>query len=208
MEQQAENKTVKDVRKDWETEKAKRRICKKRVKKGLSPCFEESFIKFICLQVTNPLLSRRLQYLLTWYNAKATDNKNGYNFFRTFSYILPCTITFLSVVFSVVDNTFVSKCGYLVTAFISALITFINHRMDHRRYYENWVRYRSAAEEIKKESILFLSQCDSYECENTVEREKLFIEKIEEIANWETDNWKALLEDSNKKQQDDSQKKE
>ena len=175
-------------------ERKRRKKLAKRCKKGLSPCFEKRFIHFVCSQIENPLIAERVYYLLTWYNDKAEEHKNSYNVIRTLIYFLPGVITVVGLASSLFEDF--AKYALIFMSLISATITFLNHRMDHRRYYENWVRYRGAAEDIKKECMQFLNRCGDYENLETPAAERLFANRIEGVAEKECDNWKNLLDDS------------
>ena len=175
-------------------EKKRRKKLLKRCKRGISPCFEKRFIHFVCSQIENPLIAERVYYLLTWYNNKAEKHKNSYNTIRTLIYFLPGVITVVGLASSLFEDF--AKYALIFMSLISATITFLNHRMDHRRYYENWVRYRGAAEDIKKECMQFLNRCSDYENLETPAAEKLFANRIEGVADKECDNWKNLLDDS------------
>lgn len=165
--------------------------------------FERKFVTYVASQVTNPLLSNRIYYLLTWYDTKAREHKKKYNIFRTIGYILPTLVTILSV-FAAAFNQ-ISTYSTLATAVISALITILNHIMDHKRYYENWIRYRGAEEDLKGECMKFLSRCsEPYTGEHTQEElERSFAAKIENIANDEHSSWENLANDSHQNGQAD-----
>lgn len=207
MGQNEVRKAKKAARAAWKIEKIGRKELKRHAKAGLLPNFEEDFIQYVYSQITNPVISRRVRYLLCWYDDKANAHKASYNRFRTASYILPGIITFLGVLFAVLNTiptwgVYCSEVGFVVTALISGIITFINHRMEHRRYYENWIRYRGSAEQIKGECILFLSRSGDYKDGSVEEIERAFVFRIEEIANKETANWKALLDESDRKRKE------
>lgn len=159
-----------------------------------SPQFEAEFMDFACGQVKNPLLSKRLRYLLVWYDAKARGNRRGYHFCRNWTSILPSVITLVSVVGFLWKNG--SNYVPAITATISVLITIVHHHMDHYRYYENWVRYRGASEDLKRETMLFLNRCAPYDEGADDEIERRFAAQIEEIAAKEHANWENLREDS------------
>ena len=198
-----QKKDYKTEKKAWREEQKIHSIMEKRLKRGLPACFEKKFIRFVCSHIENEVISARVRYLLSWYDSNANLHKDHYNIMRTLGYVLTSAITFLSVLFSMLSNIIpnggvvISQVGFGVTALISFLITIISHRIDHRRYYENWVRYRSSAEDIKKECILFINKCgEDYSSGNQKEIEKAFICNIEKIADKETDSWKSLVADS------------
>lgn len=156
--------------------------------------FEAEFVEFACGQVKNQLLSKRLRYLLVWYDDKARHHRSGYHFCRNWTSVLPSVITLVSVLSFLWDDK--PKLAPVITAFVSVLITILHHHMDHYRYYENWVRYRGAAENLKRETMLFLNRCAPYDEGADNEIERRFAMEIERIAAEEHSSWENLREDS------------
>ena len=145
----------------------------------------------------NSLLSDRLYYLLIWYGWKAEYNKTRYNLYRTLTSIFLGLISILSVCAVFWTEKIIS----IVTVSICVVITLINQRTDQYRYYENWVRYRGAAEKLKREAHLFLNECEPYTDKDTKENERRFALIMEDFVSEENAKWKNLYEDSFQKYQ-------
>ena len=156
--------------------------------------FEKNFLVSTGDKIKNPVIKERLHYLFAWYSRKADRNKMFYNLNRTVSYLLPCLITLVGVYAIFFENT-LSRWPSIITATISVILTFINHRADHYRFYENWVRYRNAAEQLKRNAELYLTGCEPYDNADA-DNEKLFASTIEQIAADELSNWETLESDS------------
>lgn len=155
--------------------------------------FEIGFLKATCDRIENEVIRERLNYLFAWYTRKSEHNKHLYNFYRTASYLLPCVITLANVGAFLLGQTAVT----LISAGISVVLALINHRTDHYRYYENWIRYRNTAEQLKRNALLFLNGCEPYNEKESADNEKLLAQKIEEIAAYELIKWENLQAESN-----------
>ena len=157
--------------------------------------FEREFLDSICEKINNNVIKSRMRYLLTWYDAKAQKNRHNYNLTRVLSYLFPCIITLISI-YSVLFSG--KNWPALASATISVVLTFTNHNIDHYRYYENWIRYRRAAEALKRESQFFLNECGSYAATDGDEkRERIFANRIERIVADEIAAWENLQLESN-----------
>lgn len=154
--------------------------------------FEREFLISASSRIQNEVIKERLQYFFKWYTRKAETNKWRYNFYRTASYLLPCMITLVSVYSFLFKVNWVS----IISATISVVLTFITHRSDHYRYYENWVRYRNTAENLKRHTELFLNRCTPYELESDIENERLLALTMEQLAEEELRNWESLHNES------------
>ena len=154
--------------------------------------FEKEFLISACDRITNEVVKERLNYLFKWYTRKAEENKWRYNLYRTVSYALPCMITLVSIYSFLFKVNWVS----IISATISVVLTFVSHRADHYRYYENWVRYRNTAEQLKRQTELFLNRCEPYDNKKDGENEKLLASNIEAIAAEELSSWENLQLDS------------
>ena len=148
---------------------------------------EDDLFSTIEESVQSPNLKGRLKYLLEWYDSKAQSNRNFYHALRTLSVLLPGAAAGLSL-FTFLGG---EKAIALVTGLISLVTAFVSHMMEQYRFYENWIRYRNAAEAIKTEVFLSLSGCEPYSGEQT-ERERQLAARVEEIAREETAGWGKL----------------
>ena len=155
--------------------------------------FEIDYLKATCARIEKEVIRERLNYLFAWYTRKAEHNKRLYNAYRTASYVLPCVITIANVLVFLHIETIIS----IISVVVSVLLAFINHRTDHYRYYENWIRYRNTAEQLKRQALLFLNKCEPYNKETNEENEKELVQQIEVIAAYELIKWENLQAESN-----------
>ncbi len=164
---------------------------------------EQEFLNALCEKVDDPLINSRLCYLFEWYTRKSQHNKRWYNWTRFITYLIPCLVTLISVYAAFIQGD--SKWAIAVTATFSAALVGIHHVVDHFRFYENWVRYRSTAELLKSEAELFLNRCSPYNKGNAKELKQRFAAKIERITKDELHNWENLLDESHRPFKDENQ---
>ncbi|MBD5169662.1 MAG: DUF4231 domain-containing protein [Oscillibacter sp.] len=153
---------------------------------------EDLFLESVYEKIGDPTLEARLKYLMDWYHKKAQHNRRCYNVFRTISTLLLCLITLLSAL----NFDWAKETVPLGITIISISITLINSRMDHFRYYENWLRYRGTAEKLKREMMLYISRSGDYQPPDPEEPRTLFVKKIEDIAADEFSAWENLRAES------------
>ena len=154
--------------------------------------YEKDFFSNACSKIENKSVQERVKYLLAWYSQKAEGNKLKYNILRTWSYSLPCIITLVNVFAFLLTKEWIA----IISGTVSVLLTFINHRMDHHRYYENWIRYRNTVEKLKTQMEYYLNGNAPYNSVDANKNSRLFAEEIETITTDERENWTNLREES------------
>lgn len=148
---------------------------------------EEALFSTLQKSIQTSELKNRLGYLLEWYDAKAQFNRRWYHGLRIASVLLPGIAAALSL-FSFLGG---GKVIAAITGVISLATAFLAHLLDQFRFYESWMRYRNAAEALKREAFLCLSGCEPYSGDQPA-RERLLAARVEEIACKETAGWVKL----------------
>ena len=154
--------------------------------------YEKDFFDDACGRIDNESVKKRMKYLLAWYSQKAEENKRKYNLLRTWSYSLPCIITLVNVFAFLLSKEWIA----VISGTISVLLAFINHRMDHHRYYENWIRYRNTVEKLKTQMEYYLSGSFPYNCDDSKMNSRILAEMIESTATEELTRWTNLRSES------------
>lgn len=153
---------------------------------------EQAFLQQLAEEIDDPIIKLRLNYLFQWYTQKAQHNKRLYNFTRFFTYLIPCVVTIVGIVAVSIEGVW----GLYVTTILSTMLIGINHMIDHFRFYENWVRYRSAAEQLKRHTELFVNGCEPYKKACEEENREAFVLNVESIAAAELLSWENLQSES------------
>lgn len=160
---------------------------------------EHELLRTIQKSIQTETLKTRLLYQLDWYDTKAQYNRYCYNILRTLSVLLPGIVAAFSL-FTFLGG---EKIIAAVSGLISLLSAFLSHLLDQYRFYESWMRYRSASETLKSEIFLCLGECDPY-CGNQHERECQLSARVEEIVRKEVTDWQKLRKEQSKRADSDT----
>jgi len=121
-------------------------------------------------------MKERYEDQLEWYENKAKKNKQIY-----------ISLQFILIVFSIVVpiviviNYILTTSTVLqwITIVMSIVVAILVSSLKTFNFQENWVRYRTTAENLKKELIFFRAQTGPYV--NTQDIESLFVQRVESL---------------------------
>ena len=117
-------------------------------------------------------LKERLDYQLNWYSKKSLYNQKCFKSFRLIEIVSAALIPFLS---GMGDKILYSQWligGLGVFIAVAAAITALF------KYHENWIEYRTTAEQLKHEKYMYLTNVKPYHAD---ERFKILVERIESL---------------------------
>lgn len=141
------------------------------------------------------LLDKRFETCLKWYIRKACKYKNGYYFCTLVSGIFPFIV---AAVNSFNDN---STCMRIMVAILSTCASIAVVVLTTYRFQEKWMRYRMAAEFLKRERVRYLYAKEKKDCD----QDKLdaeFLQTMEQYMEGENADWKnASLENLGEKRE-------
>lgn len=134
--------------------------------------------------IENKEIRDRIEYLLCWYNKRATRSKIKYYICASVGIIGPALITLIS------------SCKILekscLIPIISTVSTICAGILVMTRWQEGWVRYRNTVEHIKSKLSIYIIEIQSMEDEKKLEKDKEFIKEIEEIVQNENFEWSKI----------------
>lgn len=139
-----------------------------------------------CLFAENELPEQickiRTEYALQWYIKKANHNKRLYYIFS------------LTGIFCPLLNTVLAVCGTCdcITVILSSVTTLAASCLALTNARGKWENYRSAAEYLKKEYILFQAQVPPYESSKRAEK---YLTNIESYMMQTHVKWMQMFED-------------
>lgn len=131
-------------------------------------------------------LEQRLQDQLDWYERKSSYYQHRYKRLRLIEILCAAIIPFLSgfVTHEQYGDWFAYGVGILgIVIAISAAIASLG------KYHEQWIQYRSTAEQLKHEKFLFLTKTEPYDDD---ERFTMMVQRIEGLISKENSNWAQL----------------
>ena len=133
-------------------------------------------------------LKQRLDDQQQWYEGKGAWNQTWYKRLRIVEVVLAAAIPFVSSLmgkFPDSPNTvplLVSAMAFLIAA-ASALLALY-------RFQENWLQYRTAAEQLKREKFLFLTKSQPYDGGDAFH---VLVGNVERILGEENSSWREQL---------------
>ncbi len=86
-----------------------------------------------------------------------------------------------------ISNIVISILG-LVVAFCTGLLSL-------NKYQENWVNYRTTAEDLKKEKYMFITQSPPYQYEE--DSFQILVQRVESLISKENSGWGSMQQESN-----------
>jgi len=114
-----------------------------------------------------------------WYDKKAIWNHRAYEILQWATIILSASTAVLVVIGNGSLKWIAVGIAVLVAISTSALKTF--------KYQENWIGYRTTCETLRKEFHYYEAGIHGYE--NVVDKEALFIDRVESLISRENTLW-------------------
>ena len=129
----------------------------------------------------NPAFER-LEDQLSWYDNKSIENQKWYKRFKIAEIIAAAIIPFAS-----------GFDGFgILTGVLGVLIVIFIGIQSLNQYHDNWISYRSTAEQLKHEKYLWLSKAGLYKDANNPE--VMLAERVESLISREHAKWEATIE--------------
>jgi hypothetical protein len=132
----------------------------------------------------NEYLEKRYYDQLKYYGKASGKNKKKYQNFQWILIIFSTLTTILAALPSTIGNF---DLKYIVIA-TAALVTILTAGLKTFQYQELWVNYRSTIEQLKPEIFYYKFSVGEYG-QAGVDKESLFVTRVEQILNKEHDVW-------------------
>jgi len=129
---------------------------------------------------------------MNWYDRKAMSNQKCYRFYQWALIVLSA----VTPVLVAVDKGDIWPCLWLITLVSSALVAIMTSALKVFKYQENWISYRTTCETLRKEIHFYESGSGAYE--SAVDREGLFVERVESLISRENTLWLAARKQDQK----------
>ena len=140
---------------------------------------------------TSPIYLR-IKVLMEWYVKKATASKRNYYVCSIATTTIPLIVTVINTINAIRPE----KYSWLPVCIsvLSGLVCLISAWLTLSRSQENWVRYRSSAEMLKRETMLYLAGLEPYKKWERVplgnmDNDRLLVQNIEKIVQDENQSW-------------------
>lgn len=129
---------------------------------------------------------KRLEDQLSWYDNKSIENQKWYKRLKVAEIIAAAIIPFVAGFEGL--SVFTGILGVLIVIFIG--IQNLN------QYHDNWISYRSTAEQLKHEKYLWISKAGPYK--DTKNPEVMLAERVESLISREHAKWDVTMEKTEK----------
>ena len=140
-------------------------------------------------------IAERVDDQMEWLSKKAAFNQKKYKQLRVLQ--LSCTASIPFLVATLSDGHGVGKW---VVGILGVILTISEGVEVLYKYKDLWLQYRSAAEALKREKLLFLTSSGRYG--DATEAFTVFVAKVESILANENTQWRVQLAKENKPTKD------
>lgn len=131
-------------------------------------------------------IKARYESQLQWYSRSATQNKTWHRRFQVAIAILSATVT-VTVALGMSDGA--SAAWHVGSLTTSAVVTLLVSLQKTLRFHDNWVEYRTTAEDLKRERYYHEFICGDYATAESPDQ--LFVERVEELISQQNTRWKV-----------------
>src|SRR5256886_11453900 len=125
-------------------------------------------------------IEQRLSDQISWYDRKSSTNQSWFKRLRFAEIVAAAIIPFLS---GFAGHSFSIKIAIgalgIVVAAIASLLGLLQLQ-------EHWIEYRAAAESLRREKFLFLTQTDPYDNDDAFH---LLVQRVEALLSKENTDW-------------------
>ena len=129
-------------------------------------------------------LKTRLDDQIKWYSEKSIVNQKKYKQWQVIKIAVALAIPVLTL--GIEDW---SPLKYII-GILGALVAFLESYMRIYNFKDLWTSYRISSESLLREKLKFNLKAAPYEGDN---RDKLLVERCEDIMNSENSSWKELV---------------
>lgn len=137
----------------------------------------------------NNYIEQRLQEQLKWYEDKSTWNQSRYRALRLTEFSCAALIPFLS---GMVERI---PAGAWLIGILGVAIAISAAAGSVFKFHENWIQYRTTAEQLKHEKFLFLTGTSPYDDEGKF---AFLVQRVENLLSKENSTWAQVEKKSAK----------
>lgn len=124
-------------------------------------------------------LKQRLEDQLNWLEARGTSNQSTYKRLRLIEITAAALIPFLAGMEGIPHGT-------VIVGALGVVVTLCTGMMSLGKYHENWIQYRTTAEQLKQERYFFLTGSGPYADNPNL---NLLVERVEALLAKENATW-------------------
>ena len=134
----------------------------------------------------------RLDTQIDWYDSKSGAAQRMYKISKITIIVSAALIPTLAM----------AEWKYPV-AVLGALIAVLEGLQHLNQWHHNWITYRATCEALRHEKFTYLEMANPYDIEDSSERRKYLVERVESLISTEHSKWIAVQEDTAKNNADE-----
>jgi len=129
-------------------------------------------------------IETRLEDQIDWYDKKSQTNQNWFKILRIIELFSSAVIPLLAGIDKPIPyyQIIIGSLGIIIT--VAAGLTTLN------KFQENWIAYRTTAETLKHEKLLFQTKCKPYDDEKAFHR---LVHRAESLISKENSQWTSYI---------------
>ena len=132
-------------------------------------------------------IKQRLDNQQEWYNKNSQNNQRWHKFIQVSQILFAASIPFLP---SVIKE---SSALNITTGALGVLIAVITGISALYKFDEKWIKYRTTAESLKHERILYLTRVEPYDGAGPF---PLMVHRVETLISQENRDWSQYVKKS------------
>ena len=126
----------------------------------------------------------RLDDQIAWYSKKSQHNQHWFKYLRLVEIFSAALIPYLSGMGDKIAYSQWLIGGLGVFIAVAAAITALF------KYQENWIEYRTTAEQLKHEKYMYLTNAKPY---HTEDKFQFLVERVESLISKKNSSWAAIV---------------
>jgi hypothetical protein len=145
-------------------------------------------------------IKSRLDDQIQWYEQKASTSKLRYGELQKIIIIASGIIPLVSLGASALGDWW-KLIGLLISAILGCIITIATAFTEMEKYFESWILYRTTAESLRREKLLFLNDAGEYSDLSGSVKNKALVERVELMLSSETSKFFAVQQQKRQQEQ-------
>ncbi len=129
-------------------------------------------------------MKERYEDQLEWYEKKAKKNKQIYMYLQFILIVFSMVVPIIIVINYILTTSTVLQW---IAIMMSIVVAILVSSLKAFNFQENWVSYRTTAENLKKELVFFRAETGPYI--NIQDIESLFVQRVESFISQRHTSW-------------------
>lgn len=152
-------------------------------------------------------INERLVAQMDWYDKKSSDNKKKYKRIKRAESVIAALIPVMIMfgAFKIVQENHLEIYLQIVAALAGVALVIMNSFLELDEHHKLWKEYRVTCEMMRHERYMYMTRSEPYDEADAFPR---LVEKIEAILNSETQRWKQIDKQIDKKLKNSALEKE